>query len=381
MHTPPTRVGLVGCGDVSTTYLRLASGFCGIEVVACADLDPAAARDRAAEYGLSALSVDDLLSRDDIDLVTNLTPPKAHFEVARAAVDAGKHVYCEKPVVSSLREAKALAVAADERHVRVGAAPDTFLGGAHQHARQLVDNGAVGRITSGTAHMLSRGMEHWHPNPAFFYQSGAGPLMDMGPYYVTHLVHLLGPIEQVVALGNKGRSKRTVLSEPRAGAVITVETPTTVHAVLGFASGAVVTLNTSWDVQHHSHPPLELYGEHGSLTLPDPNFFGGAIVLCTDRHPAGRRLATEHPLAFGNEADADDRPRANYRGAGLADMASAIRHNCPHRCSLSLATHVLDVLLAVQKATESGATVRLSTTCERPVALSADAATELLCHR
>ncbi|MEM9603569.1 MAG: Gfo/Idh/MocA family oxidoreductase [Pseudomonadota bacterium] len=378
MRTAPVRVGLVGCGDIARTYLRLAPSFGDIEIVACADLNPEAARARAAEHGLTALSVESLLAQGDIDVVANLTPPRAHFAVAHAAVSAGKHVYCEKPVVSSLQEATALAQAADAHGVRVGAAPDTFLGGAHQRARQLVDNGILGRITSGTAHMMGRGMEHWHPNPAFFFQAGAGPVLDMGPYYVTQLVHLLGPVEQVVALGNRGRSQRTVLSEPRAGEVIPVETPTTVHAVLGFASGAVVTLGTSWDVQHHSHLPMELYGEHGSLTLPDPNFFGGAIVLCTDRHPTGQRLAIEHPLAVENEADAADQPRANYRGVGLADMASAIRQNRPHRCTLALATHVLEVLLAIQTATENGDTVHVSTSCGRPIALSANAATELL---
>ncbi|MEM6988351.1 MAG: Gfo/Idh/MocA family oxidoreductase, partial [Pseudomonadota bacterium] len=359
------RVGIVGCGNISESYLRLAPLFSSFDIIACADLNAEQARARATEYGVAALSVDELLGRGDIDIVVNLTVPTAHFEVSRAILNSGKHVFSEKPFVLSLQEGQALQSLAQTSGLRIGSAPDTFLGGAHQHARAVIDSGAAGRVTSGTAHCMSRGMEHWHPNPDFFFKPGAGPVLDIGPYYVTNLIQLLGPIARVMAMGNAQQTQRTITSEPRAGEVIEVETPTTVHAVLLFESGAVVTLGTSWDVQHHAHGAMQLYGERGTLDIPDPNFFGGDLVFQEADLDAATTPHFEHPFSVSNEIDDDGVPRANYRTAGLADMAASISAGKPHRCSQELALHAVDVMLSILASCETQQAVALSTRCER----------------
>jgi predicted dehydrogenase len=370
-------VGVVGCGNISAAYMKLAPLFAGIEMRACADLDQAAARARAAEFGLRAMTVADLLKADDIDIVVNLTVPAAHYEVSRRTVEAGKHVYSEKPFVLSLAEGKALAAAAAKKGVRVGSAPDTFLGGAHQLARRLVDSGAVGRITSGTAFVMSHGMEHWHPNPDFFFKKGGGPMLDLGPYYVANLVQLIGPVKRVVALCSVPARERTITSRPRRGEKIAVETPTTIQALLEFSSGAQVMLGTSWDVWQNGHANMELYGELGTLHVPDPNFFGGEVRMTKARDFVKKLPKWAHPFSAPNQ----DHPAgkvANYRTAGLADMALAILEGRPHRCSMELALHAVDVMTGVLKSGETGKFVAMSTACERPAALDPAAARALL---
>jgi predicted dehydrogenase len=261
-------VGIIGCGNISTSYLKLAPLFRGIEVRACADINPEAASARATEYGIRAESVEDLLAADDIDMIVNLTVPAVHYAVSAQALDAGKHVYSEKPFVLSVAEGRDLAERAAKKGLRVGSAPDTFLGGAHQLARHLVETGSVGRITGGTCHVLSPGMEHWHPNPDFFFKPGGGPVLDLGPYYISNLVQLIGPVVRVGAMASIPSPERKITSQPRNGEMISVETPTTIHALLEFANGAVVTLGASWDVKAHGHRPMEVYGNrsqsHGS---------------------------------------------------------------------------------------------------------------------
>ncbi len=366
----PLRFGIIGCGNISAAYMRLAPLFNSIDCVACADLDPAAAQARAEEFNLRADTVEGLLAADDIDIIVNLTIPAAHFGVSKAAVQAGKHVYSEKPFVLSLAEGEALLQLAAQHGVRVGSAPDTFLGGAHQQARQLIDSGAIGKVTSGTAHVMGNGMESWHPNPDFFFQPGAGPILDIGPYYITNLVQLIGPVARVMAMSATPHSQRTIGNGPREGETVPVETPTTIHALLAFENGAIITLGTSWDVQQHGHANMELYGEQGTLHVPDPNFFGGTLRLGEDTMPP-----FDHPFGIPNEGDGTT---ANYRTAGLADMAAAIQTGRPHRCSHALALHVVDVMTSILKAGETGAAVALSTTCERPEALSAAAASALM---
>jgi predicted dehydrogenase len=294
-------VGIIGCGNISAAYLRLAPLFKGFACRACADIDAKAAAARAREFGLRGESVDELLAAEDIDIVVNLTVPSVHYEVSRRALAAGKHVYSEKPFVLALREGKDLARLAARRGLRVGAAPDTFLGGGHQHARHLIDAGAVGRITSGTAFVMSHGMEHWHPSPDFFYRPGAGPVLDVGPYYVTNLIQLIGPVRRVVALSTTPSPTRTITSKPRYGQKIPVETPTTVQALLEFASGATVSLSASWDVWSHGHSCMELYGETGTITVPDPNFFGGEPRLTSRDKPVARLARFAHPFSVSNE--------------------------------------------------------------------------------
>lgn len=373
----PLNIGIIGCGNISAAYLELASLFRPIRMVACADLDPAAAEARASQYGIKALSVERLLESDAVDIVVNLTIPAAHYGVSRAAIDSGKHVYSEKPFVLSLKEGRDLARRAQRKGVRIGSAPDTFLGGAHQQARHLLDQGKIGRVTSGTAHVLGPGMEHWHPNPDFFFQPGAGPILDIGPYYITNLIQLIGPVRRVVAISATPQEFRTIASQPRAGEKIRVETPTTIHAILEFHSGAVVTLGASWDVKHHGHANMELYGESGTLYVPDPNFFGGDVRLTLQDKPVKRLPSFQHPLAVANQEHPNG-AMANYRTVGLADMAAAIVEDRPHRCSLELALHAVEVMVSILKSGDTGKSVAMTTRCDRPEPLSRAQARKLL---
>lgn len=370
-------VGIIGCGNISTAYLELSPLFKSLEVRAVADISPAAAEAQAKKFGVRAEGVADLIKAGDIDVVVNLTVPNAHFEVSRRVLDGGKHVYSEKPFVLALAEGEALRELATKKGLRVGSAPDTFLGGAHQLARATIDNEKIGKVIGGTAHVMSHGMEAWHPNPDFFFQPGGGPVLDLGPYYVTNLVQLLGPVRAVTAMTSASFATRTIGNGPRKGEEIPVDTPTNIHAILEFASGALVTLAASWDVWAHRHPNMELYGETGSLYVPDPNFFGGDVTLvAAGRDPVP--LGWDHPFGRLNHEDNGGNLRANYRTAGLADMAAAIEEGRAHRAGLDLALHVVDVLTSILKSGEKRGWIELTTSCERPAALSPEAAAALL---
>ena len=370
-------IGIIGCGNISAAYLRLAPLFKGLEMRAVADLNADTAQARASEFGVRAETVPGLLAADDIDIVVNLTIPAAHFSVTRDILNAGKHAYTEKPLVLTLEEGEALRNLASANGLRIGSAPDTFLGGAHQAARAALDAGTIGMVVTGTAHVMSHGMEDWHPNPDFFFLPGAGPMLDLGPYYITNLIQLLGPVQRVSALTSMGQTERTIGSEPRRGETIPVKTPTTLHALLDFASGASITLSTSWDVWAHRHDHMELYGLDGSMFLPDPNWFSGTVEV-TQRDGAPRALdAGDHPFSVPND-DMNGTPMANYRMAGLADMTAAMAEDRPHRCSLDLALHAVDVMTSILRAGEEASVITLSTTCDRPEPLSAEAARALL---
>lgn len=370
-------VGIIGAGNISTTYLRLAPLFRGFEIRAIADINMAAAQARAQEFDIKAQSVSDLLKGDDTELVINLTVPAAHFAVSKEILLAGKHVYSEKPFTLSMADARALQSLARKKKLAVASAPDTFLGGAHQQARKAIDDGMIGKVASGTAHIMGAGMESWHPNPNFFFQPGGGPILDMGPYYIANLVNLVGPVSRVAALSGTPRKKRLITSEPLKGQIIKVGTPTTYHALLEFANGAMVTLSASWDVYAHRHPNMELYGTEGAMFLPDPNFFGGEVAVAgTDGVP--RPLpAWDHPFGIGNQkgGPADV---ANYRGAGLADMVAALARKRDMRCGIDRMLHVVDVMLSIMKSGETGKFVTLKSTCKRPAYLSPEDARALL---
>jgi len=371
-------IGIIGCGNISTTYLTLAPLFRGLKVRAVADMSMAAAQARAAEYGVQAQSVEDLLANPALDLVINLTSPDAHFAVSQAILQAGKHVYSEKPLTLSLEDGLALRDLAAARGLRLGCAPDTFLGGAHQQARALIDEGRIGTITAGSSAVMSHGMEHWHPNPDFFFLPGGGPMLDLGPYYIANLINLIGPVRRVGALTSSASATRTITSDPRNGQTIPVKTPTNIHALLEFANGATVTLSTSWDVWAHRRVNMELYGTEGSLFVPDPNYFGGTVDW------AGRdgRIAPvapwDHPFGRPNQDHPNHGPLANYRTAGLADMAAALIEGRDQRCSLDRTLHGVEVMTAVLKSGETGDFVTLQTTCTRPAALSPAEAQALL---
>lgn len=372
-------VGIMGAGNISQAYLRLAPLFKNLEVRAIADIVPDAAKKRAEEYKTRAQTPDELLKNSELDVIVNLTVPAVHYKVTSDILSAGKHAYSEKPFVLSVEEGKAIKKQADERKLKVGSAPDTFLGGAHQQARSIIDSGKVGRIASGTMHVLSRGMEHWHPNPDFFFQVGGGPILDLGPYYITDLISLIGPIKRVTAFTSMARKEREVTAEgPYKGTFIKVGTPTTIHAVLEFHNGAIVTLGASWDVHSHGHHNIELYGTEGSVYVPDPNFFNGDVVVADHTGAKEKVTPWDHPFGVANQNLDTPTPRANYRNAGLADMMDAFETGRHARCDIDTALHAVDVMTSILKSGETGQVITLSTTCERPAALGPDEARALL---
>ncbi len=373
-------VGIMGAGVISGQYMQYAPLFRTFELRSVADIIPERSAARSKQFGVPDQTPEALLANPEVDVVLNLTPPTVHYQVTMAALAAGKHAFSEKPLAVNMEQARDIAGTAATKSLRVGSAPDTFLGGSHQQVRQLVDSGRVGRIVSGTAHVMSRGMEHWHPNPDFFFQPGGGPVLDVGPYYVMDLIQLLGPVRRVTAFTATARAERPVTAEgPFQGTTIKVGTPTTIHGLLEFHSGAVVTIGTSWDVLAHGHHNIELYGTEGSIFPPDPNFFGGDIVVA-DR--TGRRETVApwgHPLSVPNEP-ANDRnpPRANYRSTGLADMCDAIANGRPARCGIDVALHAVEVMTSLRGAGERAEIITLTTTCERPAPLGPDEARALL---
>jgi len=353
------RVGVIGCGNVCPAYLKAAKTFPVLDIVALSDATPEAARARSEEFGVPARSVEDVLADPAIEIILNLTIPRSHVDVGLRAIAAGKHVYSEKPLGVTVAEARRLVEAAKARRLRLGSAPDTFLGGAHQTARSCVDHGLIGRPVGGTAFFMCPGHERWHPSPGFYYLAGGGPMLDMGPYYVTDLINLLGPVASVVGVGTRTRRERLITSEPLAGSRIPVEVPTHVTGVLTFVGGATVSMTMSFDVSRHRHGPIEVYGESGSLIVPDPNHFGGKVEVATAAED-WREVPVRRAYADGN-----------YRILGLADMARAIRTGRPHRASGDLAFHVLEVMEAFQKSSESGAAVAIASRPERPAPMPA----------
>lgn len=354
-------VGVIGCGNISGIYLQNSQNLEAIRPVACADLEIERARAKAREYGVQrAVTVDEMLSDPEVHCILNLTIPGAHFDVAMRAVEAGKHVYNEKPLCVRREQAEKLMAAAKRRNVRIGCAPDTFLGAGLQTCRALIDSGAIGRPVAATANMICHGHESWHPDPAFYYHVGGGPMLDMGPYYLTALVSLLGPVARVGGLTRVTFPTRTITSEPKRGESIKVEVPTHVVGLLDFANGAAGTITTTFDVWSSTAPLLEVHGTEGSMSVPDPNGFGGPVKLWKP----GRNIWEEVPVKR--------RYSENSRGIGLADMAQAIAAGRPTRASGELAFHVLDIMETIHDAAHQGKTLELRTTCDRPAALTED---------
>jgi predicted dehydrogenase len=375
----PMRIGLVGCGNISDIYLQNARRFQDIVFTSCADLNGDAAKRQAGRYKIDARSVADVLKSDDVDIVLNLTIPEAHAEVSLQAIEAGKHVYSEKPLATAVPDGVAIVAAANARGLRVGAAPDTVLGAGIREARALVDAGAIGKPLTGLAAVMTHGMEHWHPNPGFFFRRGAGPVFDMGPYFLSTLVNLLGPIAFVQAAGQIGFEDRIVTTPGSTahGRMIKVETFTNVHALLIFASGAHVTFMASWDVWKHGLPPIELHGQEASLRLPDPNWFGGDLLIA-GKDEDWRTIRTDDKT-FGEKNWPLTAPKfANDRGLGLADMARAIAEQRPHRTNGDIALHVLAVMAGILEAATEGRRAAISPACERPSPLGETDAKALL---
>lgn len=353
-----TKVGVVGCGDISGIYLQTDRVFDVLDIVACADLILDRAKARAEEFDVPrACTTEELLADPDIEIVINLTNPDAHAEVAFKAIEAGKSVHNEKPLTTDREDARRLLEAARARGLRVGCAPDTFLGAGLQTCRKLIDDGWIGTPVAATAFMLCHGHESWHPNPDYYYQPGAGPMFDMGPYYLTALTNLMGPVSRVSGSARITFPERIITSQPLYGTTIKVNTPTHVAGILEFASGAIGTIITSFDVWAHRLPCIEIYGTDGTMSVPDPNGFGGPVRV---RRP-GAEDWSEVPLTHGYAR--------NSRGIGVADLAYALRSGRPHRASGELGFHVLDIMHAFLESAHQRRHIDLTSTCTRPAPL------------
>ncbi len=356
-----TGIGIIGCGTISSAYLRTLARAPGVRVSAVADLDLARARAQAEAFGIAdAVGPAALIAREDVDLIVDLTIPAAHYEVNRLALEAGKAVYSEKPLSASAAEARALLVLARERGLALGGAPDTFLGAGLQTARAALDEGVIGRPFAAVAHMVTRGPESWHPDPGFLFQPGAGPLLDMGPYYVTTMVSLFGPVASVIADGSRTWPARTIGSGPLAGQSVPVAVDSHVTVLLRFVSGAVATLLTTFDVSASDLPRFEVFGEEGTLSLPDPNVFAGPVRLRNERDAPWREVP--QVPGFGG----------NARGIGALELRLAAAAGRPPRASGELASHVLDVLEGALTAVRSGQRVAIDSRPPRPAALTTE---------
>jgi len=327
--TAPLPVGVVGCGIIATRYVEDSVAFDNWRPVACADLDEALTERFAADHGLRPLSVDALIADPGVELVLNLTPPNAHAPVIRAALAAGKHVYTEKPLAATAPEGRQLLAEAERRGLRLGCAPDTFLGSAYETGRRLIESGAIGRPLGAAATMLVGGPDGWHPNAEMFYRAGGGPLLDIAPYYLTAIVALLGPIASVAGFVDTPTAERTLGAGPRAGEVITVDVPTHAVTVLRLERGGLATLTVSFEARGQYLSGLVVYGTTGSLVLPDANAFGGDVILRTGQED-------------GETVAYSSRGAQETRGLGVDDLVASLRDDRPHRASGALALHVLE---------------------------------------
>ena len=350
------RVGIVGCGNVSDIYIEnLAQRFGNVEVAAVADLDPERAAAQAAKYGIpKSCAVEELLADPSMEIVLNLTVPAAHAEISLAALTAGRHVFTEKPLAVSLRDGERILALARKRGLRVGAAPDTFLGAGLQTCLRLIDGGAIGVPVAATAFMANHGPEAWHPDPWFFYAQGGGPVFDMGPYYFTALIALLGPAQRVSGSVRRSFPRRVIGSGPKEGDLIEVMIATHAAGTIDFECGVIATFLMSFDVWHAELPRIEIYGSEGTLSLPDPNTFGGPVRIRTRDDAEWREVPLALPYA------------ENSRGLGLSEMADAMEAGRPHRASGALGLHALEIMHAVHEASGSGRAVALRYPAPRP---------------
>jgi predicted dehydrogenase len=351
-------IGIIGCGQISSIYLQAPQQFDILNIVACADIDLERAQKQARLFNVpKAYSVEELLADPQIDIIINLTIPKVHAEIGLAALAAGKAAYSEKPLGVNRSQGQSLLAAGKETNLRVGCAPDTFLGGGIQTCIKLINDGHIGTPVAASTFMMNHGPEGWHADPDFFYQPGAGPMFDMGPYYLTALIAMLGPVKRVTGSTRITFPERTITSQPRHGSKITVNTPTHITGIMDFANGAIGTITTSFDVWSHELPYIEIYGTEGTLVVPDPNTFGGPVLI----RKAHESSWQDVPLTHGYIE--------NSRGIGVADMAYAIRSGRPHRASGALAYHVLDIMQAFHDSSNEGRHIELTSMCERPAPL------------
>ena len=367
------KIGLIGCGHIAETYFRAHKYFNNFKIIKCADINIKAAEKCAKKYKIDFASVNEILNDKKIEIILNLTIPTAHYSVAKKSLLSGKHVYSEKPLAVDLKDGFELVKIARKKKLFIGNAPDTFLGGGNQKARQLLDKKIIGKIKFGTAIFAFPGIQSYHPNPEpWFKKKGGGPVIDMGPYYLTALVNLLGPAKFVTSTCNINTKKRIIGIGPKKGKKIKVECPTTYFSTIRFQNGTIIRLTLSFDVISHLRNHIELYGEKGSMIVPDPNMFGGSVLLSKKLGSKWRNYKT-NKMVLGKinirtqSSRANESPtNANYRGVGLAEMIDSIKKKKQHRCNGNLSLHVLNIIDGIHKSAKNGKKYFFKTSCERP---------------
>ena len=359
-------VGIIGCGNISETYFNSQKIFNNYKIIACSDINIELAELSAKKFNVKAQSVDDILLNKQIDLIINLTIPSAHMEIILKSLNAGKHCFSEKPLAMNMTEGIKIYELSAQKKLYVGCAPDTFLGAAGQKARKLIKDNKIGKIVLGTFNLMSHGMEHWHPNPDFFFKPGAGPVFDLGVYYITQLINLIGPVRSISSISGTATPERIITSEPRYGEKIKVETPTSLMGTLEFHNNSKIQFFCSWDVWKHKHSTIELYGLEGSMIIPDPNFFSGDVLISKKDEDWQTVNNDKMPLGIPNKTDNDGSQIANYRGIGLSDMVNAIQNQRQARCSLDLALHVLEVMEGIIKSSEENKIYYVKTKPNQP---------------
>ena len=367
------KVGLIGCGHIAETYFRAHKYFNNFRIVKCADINHLAAKKCASTYKIKALSVKNLLKDKEVEIILNLTVPKAHFEVSKKALLNNKHVYTEKPMAINLKDGKELLKISKRKKLYIGNAPDTFLGGGNQKSKEILEKNFIGKINLGNIIFAYPGVQSYHPNPEpWFSKNEGGPVIDMGPYYLTALVNLLGPAKKVWGSFMWNKKKRIIGIGPRKGRSIKVLCPTTYLGTIFFSSGSIIRFTLSFDVIAHHRNHIELYGSKGSILVPDPNMFGGSVYTCkklggtwkehkTNKMFLGKINIRQKSLR-ANEAPIN----ANYRGVGLAEMAYCIQNKKKHRCNGELSFHVLDIIQSIMKAARKRKRISIKSTCKIP---------------
>ena len=365
-------IGLIGCGNIAETYFRSQEYFNNINFVACADINQEAAKNCAEENNIKSLTIDEILNNKDIDIILNLTIPQAHYEVSKEVLLNKKHVYSEKPMSVKFSQAKELLELAEKNNLYFGNAPDTFLGGGGQLARQIIDDGEIGKILTGNFIFAFPGVQTFHPNPESWFQQGGGPVIDMGPYFFTTLVNLLGSAKNVRARGKTFSDKREYQAGPKKGNMFNVDIMTSVMFDIEFESDSIIQGFISFDVENHDRNHMELYGTKGSMVVPDPNMFGGPVKTSNKTG----EIWLEHSVEkmhlgktniINHSGRTNEAPKqSNYRGVGLAEMIYSIENNIDHRCNGALALHVLDLIESTITSAETGKMVDIKTRCNKP---------------
>jgi|TARA_B100001093_G_scaffold467954_1_gene487525 predicted dehydrogenase len=367
------KVGLIGCGHIAETYFRAHKYFNNIKIIKCSDINLDAAKKCAKNYNIEAVSVEEILKDKEIEIILNLTIPKAHYEIAKRSLEAGKHTYSEKPLAINFNEGKELLELSKQKKLYIGCAPDTFLGGGIQKTKELIDSDLIGKIKLGNAIFAFPGVQSYHPNPeSWFDVKGGGPVIDMGPYYFTALVSILGPAKNVQGRSLKMFEEREIGIGPKKGKKFKVNCSTSYLAIIEFENNSMIQLTLSFDVAAHQMNHIEVYGTKGSAIVPDPNMFGGSCHVFTnssgrwDEYKTDEMYLGKINITTQSSRANESASNANYRGVGLSEMAYSIEQNEAHRCSGELSLHVLDIIMSTMKACTTSSSQKINTSCNKP---------------